>query len=41
MGDFNVSSPVGAMELGALHGNPGEPGLKELSKKSIDSAITE
>lgn len=41
MGDFSVSDPVGAMELKALHENPGISGFNELSKKSIDVVITE
>lgn len=32
MGDFSVSDPVGAMELKALHENPGISGFNELSK---------
>lgn len=42
MEDFSVSDPVGAMELGGLHGDSGISSLNELSKKkSMDSVITE
>lgn len=33
MGEFSVSDSVGAMELGALYGNPGMSNLNALSKK--------
>lgn len=41
MGDFSVSDPVEAMELGCLHGNPGISGLNEFSKKSVNAVIIE
>lgn len=41
MGEFSVSDPVEAMELGCLHGNPGISGLNEFSKKSMNAVIIE
>lgn len=41
MGEFSVSDPVEAMELGCLHGNRGISGLNEFSKKSMNAVIIE